>query len=390
MKLTSQKYYEILTPGMLKLAHTFEDQGFALRIVGGSVRDLLLDKKPKDIDLATDALPEQVIEIAKKLNYTYIPTGLQHGTVTVMLDKVPLEITTLRTDVETTGRHATVQFIKDWKADAQRRDLTFNAMSLDFDGNLYDYFNGVNDLRKNIVRFVGNPAQRIQEDYLRILRYFRFFARFGQNQIDQQTQDSIKELASGLKSISGERIWSEIKGILSNPRSSQTLQFMKDLGVCQQIELPCENLSKVEQVSKLTNDPITILACLLDTAKQVDFMVNKLKLSNQEQKMLDFLVKNKDQILDQKELKQKLVDGTNKSFLRELIFMQNQTNLLNILDTWQIPTFPITGNDLMAIGIKQGPRLGDTLRWLKDEWAKSNYVLSKDQLLDKIGKNHGS
>ena len=152
----------------------FSSEGYSIRLVGGVARDLLLGHQPKDIDLATDCTPENMVQIFEREGLHYIPTGLQHGTITVHINKVNYEITTLRIDHVTDGRHAIVQYTSEWSKDAERRDLTINAMSLSFDGTLYDYFNGMEDLKKKKVRFVGNARERIKEDYLRILRYFRY------------------------------------------------------------------------------------------------------------------------------------------------------------------------------------------------------------------------
>lgn len=163
---------------ILELGKIFKANGFEIRLVGGVVRDLLLGKTPKDVDLATTATPDQMIALARTNNLRYIETGLQHGTLTFVVDGEPYEITTLRVDKETDGRHATVEYTTDWHTDAERRDLTYNAFSLDLNGNLYDYFNGLKDLKNKTTRFVGDPNKRIQEDYIRILRYFRMSQKF--------------------------------------------------------------------------------------------------------------------------------------------------------------------------------------------------------------------
>ena len=169
--------YSLLTPGVKALDKAMKGAGYEVRIVGGAVRDLVLGKEPKDIDMATNATPDEMMKVFDAAGIRYEPTGLQHGTITVILDGEPIEITTLRIDAETDGRHAEVEFTKDWKLDAERRDLTYNAMSVDLNGNLFDYFGGVDDIRDKVTRFVGNAEERIKEDYLRILRYFRFQGR---------------------------------------------------------------------------------------------------------------------------------------------------------------------------------------------------------------------
>lgn len=168
----------IISPDVKTLGELFSRNGFEIRVVGGAVRDVALGKSPKDIDLATDATPQEMQKMFDRAMIKHIPTGIEHGTLTAVLNNEPYEITTLRADTETDGRHAEVKFVKSWEEDAKRRDLTYNAMSMDIEGNLYDYFGGMDDLQDKVSKFVGDAEQRIKEDYLRILRYFRFKADF--------------------------------------------------------------------------------------------------------------------------------------------------------------------------------------------------------------------
>ena len=172
-KLDSPEFHQLCSPDLLRLENIFSSQGYTLRVVGGAVRDLLLGKKPKDIDLATDCIPQEMVKLLDSAGVRHIPTGLQHGTITAHMSDGDYEITTLRVDKNTDGRHAEVEFTKDWKVDANRRDLTINAMSLSLDGTLFDYFNGQQHIANRRVEFVGSAKLRIEEDYLRILRYFR-------------------------------------------------------------------------------------------------------------------------------------------------------------------------------------------------------------------------
>lgn len=231
----SPEFQSVLTPELFTVATPLEKQGFDVRIVGGAVRDILLGIKPKDVDLGTNATPLEMIELFKKMNIHYIETGLQHGTLTVHVNKHNFEVTTLRIDAETDGRHAKVEFTNDWMVDAERRDLTINAMSLGLDGSLYDYFGGRDDLLKRRVRFVGDPKLRIQEDYLRILRYFRFYGRISseEDNHDPTTLNVIQECAEGLKKIAVERIWIEISKILTGKYMPSLVRRMYDLNVAQ-------------------------------------------------------------------------------------------------------------------------------------------------------------
>lgn len=236
-KLDSSEFKSVLTPELFTVAAPFQERGYDIRIVGGAVRDILLGIQPKDVDLSTNATPEEMIELFTEHKIHFIETGLQHGTLTAHVNKRDFEVTTLRIDTETDGRHATVQFTHDWKLDAERRDLTFNAMSLTLDGSLYDYFGGREDLSKRLVRFVGDPRLRIQEDYLRILRYFRFCGRISleADNHDQTTLNVIGECSDGLKKVAVERIWMEVSKILTGNYTPSLLHRMYELNVSQSI-----------------------------------------------------------------------------------------------------------------------------------------------------------
>ena len=236
-KLDSPEFKSVLTSELFTVTKPFQEQGFDIRIVGGAVRDILLGIQPKDVDLGTNATPSEMIALFKQYKVHYIETGLQHGTITAHVNKRDFEVTTLRIDAETDGRHAKVQFTDDWKLDAERRDLTFNAMSLGLDGSLFDYFGGREDLFNHRVRFVGDPMLRIQEDYLRILRYFRFYGRIAlePDNHDQTTLNVIRECSDGLRQISVERIWMEVSKILTGNHTPALFRRMYELNVSQSI-----------------------------------------------------------------------------------------------------------------------------------------------------------
>jgi tRNA nucleotidyltransferase/poly(A) polymerase len=223
-----------LPSAVRKLADLFAQQGTEVRCVGGAVRDIVMDRKPKDWDMATPALPERTFQILEQIGKPFdLSNG--HGTVSIILDDETYEITTLRVDAETDGRHAKVEFVNDWKLDAARRDFTFNAMSMDpLTGRLFDFFGGEQDIRDKMVRFVGVPAARIQEDYLRILRFFRFACRFDFDVAPTDLAAVIQNVA-GLDKVSGERIWMEIKQIVVMERALDYIELMKAVGVWNQI-----------------------------------------------------------------------------------------------------------------------------------------------------------
>lgn len=239
LNLSAHKIFrELLTDELLTVVNAFLGRGHEVRIVGGAVRDILLSRQlPKDIDLSTTAIPDEMIAVFKESGIRYIETGLEHGTLTAHLNGHNFEITTLRIDTQHDGRRAVVEFVNDWKLDAERRDLTINAMSIDFDGNLFDYFGGVEDLKAKHVRFVGDPEKRIKEDYLRILRYFRFYGRISETSNDhaQMTMKIIEKCASGLRNVAVERVWTELSRILTANFAPSLLKQMYELGVAENI-----------------------------------------------------------------------------------------------------------------------------------------------------------
>lgn len=216
-----------LNPAVNRVFDIFRND---IRLVGGPVRDLLIGVEPSDYDFCTPLLPAVVIDRLQSAGYNAVDLSNGHGTITTRIDDQVIEITTLRVDAETDGRHATVEFVTDWEADAARRDFTINAMSMDADGDIYDYFGGQQALSDAFVKFVGDPNERIQEDYLRIIRYFRFWQRFGWLRFDE-TDNAIVSNLDGLRQVSVERIWSEFKKLKYDDRLTLTLDYMKELGV---------------------------------------------------------------------------------------------------------------------------------------------------------------
>ena len=357
-----------------QLDKVFKNGGFELRIVGGAVRDLALNKEPKDVDLATDATPDEMIVILDKAGIKHKPTGLEHGTLTAIIDNEPYEITTLRADTETDGRHAEVEFVKSWEEDAKRRDLTYNAMSMDMEGNLFDYFNGMDDLQDKVSKFVGDAEERITEDYLRILRYFRFQGRLSTPTWDEDTLKAISSNTSGLAKVSAERIWQEMSKVLAGNNVANVLDHMTKTGVSKVIGLSTNNLTKVQD----NRSPIIALAQMDNT---VD-IAKRWRLSNNEAVLLDFLVKNKANTLDQKKIEDMLADGIDKEKVSALAELQGQKKMADHAMVTSIPDFPVTGADLIATGMKPGPEMGAKLNQLKTQWKQSNFKATKDELLN--------
>ena len=375
-KINTTAFKELMTPELKKLGTVFNKAGHEIRLVGGVVRDLALKKFPKDVDLATDANPNDVVELLDKNNIKNKPTGIEHGTITAIINKTPYEITTLRADKETDGRRAKVQFVKDWKQDAERRDLTYNAMSLDFKGKLYDYFGGMDDLQDKVSAFVGDPDERIKEDFLRILRYFRFQSKLEDPKWDQNTIKAIANNADDLKRISVERIWSELKKMLVSRNVEESLRYMGQTGVAKAIDLPVENASMIKRLAK-TDDPIVPLAVLVD-----DITLSETwKMSKEETQLLRFLVQNKKTSLTKESAIDFIHDGYSKKMVLDLINLQGKKALDDVVRNYEAPQFPVQGRDLIAKGMKPGVDVGRQLAQLRDKWKASGYKLSKDQLL---------
>jgi len=375
-KINTTAFKELMTPELKKLGTVFNKAGHEIRLVGGVVRDLALKKFPKDVDLATDANPNDVVELLNKNNIKNKPTGIEHGTITAIINKTPYEITTLRADKETDGRRAKVQFVKDWKQDAERRDLTYNAMSLDFKGKLYDYFGGMDDLQDKVSAFVGDPDERIKEDFLRILRYFRFQSKLEDPKWDQNTIKAIANNADDLKRISVERIWSELKKMLVSRNVEESLRYMGQTGVAKAIDLPVENASMIKRLAK-TEDPIVPLAVLVDDIT----LAETWKMSKEETQLLRFLVQNKKTSLTKESAIDFIHDGYSKKMVLDLINLQGKKALDDVIRNYEAPQFPVQGRDLIAKGMKPGVDVGRQLAQLRDKWKASGYKLSKDQLL---------
>ena len=280
-KLDASVFEPFLTNELKLLTNIFKKHGFEIRIAGGAVRDLIMNIIPKDIDLATDATPDQMKNMFEHEDIRMLNrNGEKHGTITVRLsDNSNYEITTLRIDVVTDGRHAQVKFTNDWILDANRRDLTVNSLFLDFDGVVYDYFNGVNDILKREIHFVGDPKIRIIEDYLRIMRYFRFYARICENDsmFDEKAIEAIRENADGLQGVHGERIWVEFKQILVGRFADVLIKKIIDLNVHKYIGLPEKSNSnefskifnRIKDFKKYQILPVTIVCSLLENQEEV-------------------------------------------------------------------------------------------------------------------------
>ncbi|RYY96542.1 MAG: CCA tRNA nucleotidyltransferase [Alphaproteobacteria bacterium] len=368
------------------------------RFVGGCVRNALLNEPVADFDIATQLTPDQVEQAMRAANIAVHPTGIEHGTLTVVADHQPFEVTTLRQDVETDGRRATVAFTEDWAIDAQRRDFRMNALYADRAGTVYDPTGGgLDDIRDRCIVFVGDAETRIREDYLRILRFFRFQAWYGQSAPNSAGLAACSKLRSGLAGISAERIWTETRKLLVAPKPMPSLEAMEETGVLAQLFPNAKGLTLLNKLVALdaregfAPDPLLrFLALFWKDAPVVHAVANQLKLSNDERRRLNWSAKDETPLssdITPKALRASLYRST-QQVIRDRVTLEwaNDNSpawrsILSQIDTWQRPTMPITGADLLANNIPEGPQLGATLRKLESLWVKSDFQLSQSELL---------
>jgi poly(A) polymerase len=359
------------------LAALGADEGLT-RYVGGAVRDDLLGLPISDIDLATRIAPDDVILRLEKARIKAVPTGIDHGTVTAVSDGQPVEITTLRRDVSTDGRRATVAFTDDWQEDAARRDFTINALSADpRTGELFDYFGGLADLEQRHIRFIGDPLQRIAEDHLRILRFFRFHARFGRGEPDAAALDACTARANDLMALSRERIADELLKLLALPEPASTVGIMLSRGILRPVlpeiaptSLPAlEALIAAERSADIEGDPVRRLAALLPRDPAVaESVAGRLRLSNKAKKRLacaaDEIGSSPPQALAYRVGKECAVDR---------LLLDGQAAAAAAVRDWHAPRLPITGGALIKRGLSEGPVVAQTLRAIDERWVEAGF-----------------
>lgn len=371
---------------LLALRAMFQAKGFDIRIVGGAVRDILQGQAPKDIDLCTDAFPDEQQAIYSENGLKHIPTGVEFGTWTVVLNNVSYEITSLRTESEHDGRHAKMAWTRDWVDDLSRRDLTYNAMAMTFDGELIDPFNGHTDLLNKVTRFVGKASERLREDHLRILRFFRFLGRTGFVEIDKATEKAIEANTDGLQDVSAERIWVEVKKILTHDTGPQVYKAMHRLKVTLPARLPRigTRYDSLVEVHRFTRNPVTILCSLLEDY-QIDGVADALRWGIEERQLAKIVCKYREMSADDVHFAA-YVDGVDKDALVEVLRYQGMPFVADGFALTPVPVFPMTGKDLISAGHKPGPQIGEMLRKLKIIWFNSGCRMTKGELWG----HHGS
>ncbi len=379
-----------------------------IRFVGGCVRKALLGEKIDDIDLATSLEPSEVKKRLEESNIKVVDTGILHGTVTAILNHKKFEITSLRKDISTDGRHAEVEFTSDWEQDALRRDFTINAIYADIEGRIFDPLNGILDLKKGEIKFIGSAEERIQEDYLRILRYFRFFIQYSKKDYDEQTIRSIKQHINGLNKVSNERIFDELKKILLL-ENIYNLFVHKVLGEVFLNIFPqfiyyqrLKNINILEKKIRFRYDRDLILSSLIvDKSNNYEYFCHKYKASNITKNRLKNISTNFEKIKSKKFYNEanikKLIYLLNKNYVNDLllfsVFINNKIDtqkierLLNFVNNCEIPKFPISGEYLKKHGYEAGKVLGKKLKSLEEKWIENNFIIEKKLIEKSLGKN---
>lgn len=374
----------------IKICQILIAAGGEMRFVGGCVRDILLAKNPKDIDLATNLDPEQVQRILEENKIKCFDIGKEFGTIGAIINKQQIEVTTLRRDLNCDGRHAQVLFTDNWQEDAQRRDFTINALSADVNGDIYDYFDGISDLKQKIVRFIGNSEERIKEDYLRILRFFRFSAYFSDS-IDSSGLSACKKYSKNLKNISGYRIRSEMSKIFFAPHSLEILKIMLRENILQEVIYCNDNsLSYLENLYSIANEFSYQVDELLCWVVFSNDSIPNLPFSRAEKIFFKKLVSVKVTDWDFSNLKQywRIYKRHFKPFIllnmaRSNIKMQCKKELQELFDM-PIQALPVTGKDLLELNIAPGKNMGELLNKAEQIWYDHEFKITKQDIIKEL------
>lgn len=383
------------SPGVQRILAALEAARGQIRVVGGAVRDGLLGRAGADVDFATTFPPEAVMTRLQAAGVKAIPTGIEHGTVTAVADHHPYEITTLRRDVATDGRRATIAYTDDWREDAARRDFTINALSADpLTGTVYDYFDGLADLAAHRVRFIGDPFTRIAEDHLRILRFFRFHARFGHDSPDPAGLAACGARARDLMALSRERIRDELLKLLAAEDPVATVRLMTTGGIFTPV-LPEITVDHLDAFARLVGIERTLgdvcdlrrLAALLPAdADLLDDIARRLRLSNAERKRLVAMAERWPQLpADLADIRARLYRLGGETVLDRALLSAPDAEAVAPLRAeardWTPPRLPIGGRDIMALGVPHGPAVAATLRAVEDRWIAAGFPADRDALL---------
>ena len=380
----------------------FPNETVTARFVGGCVRKYLTNNEIDDIDIATILTSEEIIEKFKDTSFKVLETGVKHGTVTLISEKLKLEITTLRKDVETDGRHAEVEYIDNWKLDSERRDFTINAIYLDINGKIFDPQMGLVDLKNNNVKFIGDPQKRIEEDYLRIIRFIRFKIMYD-TKVETTTNNAIKQNLDGIKKISKERILIELYKIvdLKNFLNINKSVYLREIFTL--IFPEFENLKRLNRLleihyhTKVSRD-LMLAALLIDEKNNHEYFGHKYNVSNNIKDQLNLtaknlkIMKNNKSFFNQDLEKNIYLNDKNHLITLNILnyVMNSKFNLRDFFKTFKkilkskVHQFPINGQYLISNGMQQGTQIGKVLKKIEDDWFNNNFKISKDQVKEII------
>ncbi|WP_020186100.1 CCA tRNA nucleotidyltransferase [Methylopila sp. 73B] len=372
----------------------FDSDGEEARIAGGAVRDAWLGLPRGDIDIATTALPDETMRRARAAGWKAVPTGLDHGTVTVVAEGQPFEVTTLRRDVATDGRRAVVAFTRDWAEDVRRRDLTMNGLTLDRDGCIHDLVGGLDDLKAGRARFIGDPHERIREDYLRILRFFRFHARFGRGELDREGLAAATAERAGLATLSRERVRAELLKLLVAPRAAETLRTMAEAGLLGLLLGGAPRVRRFERMVELdgAGDAVLRLAALAQVVTEDgERLQRRLRLTNAEARRLAAIG----------DTRPPLTPGVGEAAAKVALYRLGRqafedrarlgwadagatprdaawADLVALPERWPVPKPPFAAGDFIARGVAPGPALGRALRAAEEAWIEAGFPAGEE------------
>lgn len=385
------------TPAVGRVLDAVQAFGGEGRFVGGCVRDTLLGRKIGDIDIASNLSPEDVILAMKQADIHVVPTGLAHGTVTAVVNHVPLEITTLRRDVETDGRHARVKFTDRWSEDAARRDFTMNALYLDRQGRIFDYFGGLSDLRDQKLRFIGAAGDRIAEDHLRILRFFRFSAQLDILPPDPDGLAASVSASASLQTLSRERIWQEMRKLLIAPAAPSVLKIMQATGVSRHLTTGGGELfGPMEPLANLPagRDALRVLRRILPDVDRARLLAEDWKLSRADAgrllRMYEFRLP--EPMFQTVSGLRRLLYRSGLETFRDLVWLAladehaDPETLMRVAEEWESPKLPVNGQDVMACGIERGPMVGLILSDIEDWWIMDDFQADRSACLAELNR----
>lgn len=353
------------------------------RFVGGCVRDSLLGDAPKDFDIASILQPDAVVRAVEAAGLKSVPTGIDHGTITVIANHQGVEVTTLRADVSTDGRRATVAFTGDWAADANRRDFTINAIYLTAEGNLYDPLNGLQDVAQRRVRFIGDASQRIREDYLRILRFFRFTARFSES-FDAEGLAACAALKDGVGQLSAERIGAEFVAILKLPQAAFALTAMQEAGVLEKVWRAAPDIETVARLKKVVPHASASLTLAALFGEGGDGIGRALRLSNAENAVRANALEASPQmktgaddhtvrVLTYRLGRDVFVDACALAMATGRIDLEEYHRIISVFEAWRTPPAPFSGQDVLERGVEAGPAVAKVLKAAEDRWIEEDF-----------------